>query len=239
MEVTLENIFDLFKESERQRANYLAERESERESERVAREATLESERVAREAERVARDAARIEDARLFDEKLKKQRIENDKYLKKMNKDLNKRMGGLSDIFGLYAQSQTKERIIKMFGKRGIELRTITTNYVEEDGKGGFLYEIDILLYNTLYAIVVEVKNQLKKDDIDEHIERLEKCVLYPPRGTEGKILLAASAAMIVSQEVENYATKKGFFIIKPSGKSVKLANKENFKPTEWVTKVN
>jgi CO dehydrogenase/acetyl-CoA synthase gamma subunit (corrinoid Fe-S protein) len=154
-----------------------------------------------------------------------------------MTRELNKKIGSLSDIFGMYAQSQTQGRIIKMFEKRGIELRTVTNNYKERSKAGEFLYEIDILLYNTMYAIVVEVKNHLKKDDIDEHIERMEKCIAFPPRGTEGKILLGAVATMIVSEEVERYATKKGFYVIKPSGKSVKIANNSNFKAAEWATK--
>jgi ribosome biogenesis protein Tsr3 len=83
----------------------------------------------------------------------------------------------------------------------------------------------------------VEVKNQLKKDDVDEHLERLEKCVAYPPRGTEGKILLGAVATMIISKEVETYAQKKGFFVIKASGKAVKIANLANFQGREWQTK--
>jgi hypothetical protein len=218
MEVTLENIFQLFKESEKQRA----------ENERIFN--------VNLEKQRAESAQQRAESELLFNEKMDKQRAENDKYLKEMNRELNKRMGNISDVLGLYAQSQTKERIVEMFAERGIELRSLATNYREEDGKGGFIYEIDILLYNTIYAIVVEVKNHLKKDDIDEHLERMEKCVQFPPRGTEGKILLAAAAAMIVSQEVESYATKKGFFVIKPSGKSVKLANDTNFKPFEWNT---
>ena len=169
---------------------------------------------------------------------LKQRSIAADKEFKNFSRELSKRLGDLSNVLGLYAEAQTKERIREMFGERGIELRSMTTHYLEEDGKGGFLYEIDILLYNTLYAIVVEVKNHLKKDDIDTHIERLNKCVSSPPRGTEGKILLGAVATMIVSQEVETYAKRQGFYVIKPSGKSVKIANDAQFKHKEWQTKV-
>ena len=143
-------------------------------------------------------------------------------------------MGDLSDIFGLYAEAHTKERILKLFGKRGIELHELSMHYRKDDRKGGFLYEIDILLYNSQFAIVTEVKNRLKKDDIDDHLERMDKCRAYPPRGTEDKILLGAVAAMIVPTEVENYAKKKGLYIIKPSGKSVTIANPTDFVHKEW-----
>ncbi len=198
MEITLENIFQLFAESEKQR-----------------------------ELERVE-----------FTEKLEAEKLARDKEFKRFSRELGRRLGDLSDVLGLYAEAQTKERIREMFGERGIELRSMTTHYVEEDGKGGFLYEIDILLYNTIYAIVVEVKNHLKKDDVDDHLARLDKCITSPPRGTEGKILLGAIATMIISQEVETYAKRKGFYVIKPSGKSVKIANDAAFKPKEWQTMV-
>ena len=70
----------------------------------------------------------------------------------------------------------------------------------------------------------------------DEHIERMAKCVKNPPRGTDGKILLGAVAAMIVSSEVETYAKRQGFYVIKPSGESVKIANAPSFRHREWPT---
>jgi hypothetical protein len=214
MEITLESIFQLFAESERQRENERIERiESEKQREKQ-------------------REIERIE----FTKKLEADKAASDREFKRFQRELGRKLGEFSDVLGLYAEAQTKERIRKMFTKRGIELRSMTTHYVEEDGKGGFLYEIDILLYNTLYAIAVEVKNHLKKDDVDDHLARLDKCISSPPRGTEGKILLGAVATMIVSQEVETYAKRKGFYVIKPSGKSVKIANDAHFKHREWPT---
>jgi hypothetical protein len=291
MEITLENIFELFAQSEKQRAveraAYEVQRERERqdwqqqqaaifgefekkreverrefekkreverlelekkrEVERLELEKKREVERLElekkREVERLElekkREVERLElESKVAEEKISrdKEKAASDREFKRFSRELGRKLGEFSNVLGLYAEAQTKERIRKMFAKLGIELRSMTTHYVEEDGKGGFLYEIDILLYNTIYAIVVEVKNQLKKDDVDEHLARLDKCIMSPPRGTEGKILLGAVATMIVSQEVETYAKRKGFYVIKPSGKSVKIANDASFKPKEWQT---
>jgi hypothetical protein len=225
MEITLESIFQLFAESERQRAAERAESEKQRVSYEAQRAAAI-----------IEYEKNRAESEKLFNERLEKHRIDNAKFIKEMNRELNKKIGSLTDIFGMYAQTQTKERIVKMFAKRGIILDSTATNYKQEDGKGGFIYEIDILLYNTIYAIVVEVKNHLKKDDIDEHLERMEKCIAFPPKGTKGTSLLGGVATMIISEEVERYAKKKGLYIIKPSGKSVKIANEVGFKHAEWIT---
>lgn len=237
MEVTLDTIFQLFSASEKQRA----------ENERLFNEKL--------ERQRTEIEKQRAENERLFNEKLEKQRADSDAAFEKQRieaekqrieaekqraltakslKDLGSRMGDLSDIFGLYAEAHTKERILKLFGKRGIELHELSMHYRKDDRKGGFLYEIDILLYDSQYAIVTEVKNKLKKDDVDGHLERMEICREFPPRGTEGKILLGAIAAMIVSTEVENYAKKKGLYLIKPSGKSVTIAKPPDFVHKEW-----
>jgi hypothetical protein len=252
MEVTLENIFQLFAESEKQRAAERAEYEKQRESERQERFEQRAAELKQREIERIEYEKQRAAEAQQraaeaqqhaaelveFEKKLSEEKAASDREFKRFSRDLGRKLGEFSNVLGLYAEAQTKERIRKMFGKLGIELRSMSTHYVEEDGQGGFLYEIDILLYNTIYAIAVEVKNQLKKDDVDDHLARLDKCITSPPRGTEGKILLGAVATMIISQEVETYAKRKGFYVIKPSGKSVKIANDASFKPKEWQTKV-
>ena len=44
-------------------------------------------------------------------------------------------------------------------------------------------------------------------------------------------------AGMIVADEVEKYAIKKGFYVIKPKGDSVEIRNEDNFKPKTWEVK--
>ena len=219
MEITIESIFQLFAESERQRLAQQKLNEAERLEQQKLNEAERLEQQKLNEAERLA------------------QQKQNAAELKKISRDLSKKIADLGDALGLYAEAQVQARILQMFGQRGIELRTLTTHYQEKDRQGNFVYEIDILLYNTIYAIVVEVKHRLRKDDIDEHTERMQKCTELPPRGTEGKILLGAIAGMIVDNDVEKYAQRQGFFVLKPSGETVKITNNKQFVPKEWEVK--
>ncbi|MBK9458528.1 MAG: hypothetical protein IPN94_03625 [Sphingobacteriales bacterium] len=152
----------------------------------------------------------------------------------RMLKELGRKIAELGDVLGLYAEAQVRERIKHLFDKRGIHLDSVMYHYQQETKNGEFLYEIDILLVNSEYAVITEVKNQLKKDDVDEHIARMEKCTITPPKGAKDKILLGCIGAMIVSPEVETYAKRQGFYLLKPSGESVKMANPANFKHKEW-----
>ncbi len=223
MEVTLENIFQLFTASEQQR---LAQQER---YEQMRLEDLAERKRDA--AERKREEAER----RIADELERKQMsAERDKELKKISRDLSKKIAELGDVLGMYAEAQVKERIRELFAERGIVCDGMTIHYEKGTADDELMYEIDILLYDTDYVIAIEVKHRLKNSHIDEHLERLEKCVIKPPKGAEGKKILGAVATMIVSNETEAYARNCGLYVIKPSGKSVKIANPPNFKARAW-----
>jgi|GEM_PF-1760442 len=213
-------------ESEKQAEQRRIEDEKRRiEAEQRRMEAEQQAEQRRMEAEQQA-EQRRVE----ADKQWAKDKKENDR----MMRNLNKKIGELGDALGLYAEAQVRERIRELFKIRGIDIPAITLHYQMEDGAGGFLYEIDILLYDTDYTIAIEVKHHLKKDDIDDQLERLEKCRYHPPRGTNGKKLLGAVATMIVSAEVEQYAKRQGLFLLKPSGETIKIVNAMNFKPKVW-----
>lgn len=97
-----------------------------------------------------------------------------------------------------------------------------------------YLYEVDILLYNTDVIVAIEVKSTLRKDDIDEHVDRLKLMQQYPLKGTQGTKIIGAMAAMNAQQDVINYAIKHGFYVFVPNGASIGLANEADFKPRQW-----
>jgi hypothetical protein len=204
MELTLDNIWAILMENAKQIAAITEERKKTAEERRKAAE---------------EREKAREKDLQANN---------------RMLKELGRKIAELGDVLGLYAESQVRERIKHLFDKRGIHLDSVMYHYQQETKNGEFLYEIDILLVNSEYAVITEVKNQLKKDDVDEHIARMEKCTITPPKGAKDKILLGCIGAMIVSPEVETYAKRQGFYLLKPSGESVKMANPANFKHKEW-----
>lgn len=148
-------------------------------------------------------------------------------------KAVNKRVGEISDTLGQFAEEQLRPKILALFREHGIELEE-TIRGVRVERNGQFLLEIDLLLVNTVYSVVVEVKNKLKHEDIDDHIERLKKLQKSPSRAVKGTTMYGAVAGMIVKDEVEKYAIKKGLYVIKTKGDNVEIANKRNFKPTAW-----
>ena len=71
--------------------------------------------------------------------------------------------------------------------------------------------------------MAVEVKTTLRNEDVDDHLLRMEKVRQYAGIHGDKREFLGALAATIVSQSAREYALKKGFFVIEPSGEDVKI----------------
>lgn len=163
---------------------------------------------------------------------------QSDMRMEKLNKELSRKIADLGDTLGRFAEEQVRADLIDKFDKWGIPVHAITNHFIQRDANNEYAYEVDILIYNSKYVVAIEVKNTLKKDDVDEHLERMKKMQELPLPATEGKILLSAVAGMIVGDGVDKYAEKKGLFVLKPSGDSIKIANnKKTFIPKEWKVK--
>ena len=177
------------------------------------------------------------------DKQIKALSAETDKQIKALSaettkttqqiKNLSKQVGEITDTMGRFAEEQVRPKILELFRQRGIELEETHMHVrVEKDGK--FFLEIDMLLVNTTYCVVVEVKNTLRHKDIDNHLLRLAKLKQTPGRTIQGTTMYGAVAGMIINEEVEHYAAKNGLFILKPKGDDIEIRNTSGFKPRTW-----
>ncbi len=165
-----------------------------------------------------------------------KQLAATDKQLAATDKQLkllSKKVDDVTDSLGRFAEEQVRPKIVEMFREKGIELEeTILHTQVKKNGI--VLLEIDLLLINTIYSVVVEVKNTLREKHVDDHIKRMEKLQLTPSHAIKGTTMYGAVAAMIMTKEVEDYALRKGFFVIKTKGDNVAIVENAEFKPQTW-----
>lgn len=145
-----------------------------------------------------------------------------------------KQVGDITDTLGKYVEEQVRPKAISEFKRFGIFLNESHFRVTNEDGSGNILYEIDLLLVNSEFAVAIESKSKLKIDDIDNHIIRLEKVRNNPTKGLKSVKLLGAVAGMIVPKNVLEYATKMGLFVFVPTGETVKIANPTEFQFKSW-----
>jgi hypothetical protein len=137
-------------------------------------------------------------------------------------KTLNKAIGGLSNTVGSLVEHFMTAGLPQKFKQFGFTFDKITT-VKWADGENNIYAEIDGLLENGKQAMVVEVKTTLRNEDVDDHVERMEKVRSYADLHEDKREFLGAIAAAIVDKSSRAYALKKGFFVIEPSGADVKI----------------
>jgi hypothetical protein len=203
------------KESHKETAKELLDlKKSQVETERILREAIAETDRTLREAigetDRTLREAI----------------AETDKALRaafrSTEKTLNKAIGGLGNTMGALVEKFMTAGLPEKFKQYGFSFNQVTT-VKWADGENNIYTEIDGLLENGTQAMTVEVKTTLRTEDIDDHLIRMDRVRAYANIHSDKREFLGAIAATIVDKSVREYALKKGFFVIEPSGEAVKI----------------
>jgi hypothetical protein len=150
---------------------------------------------------------------------------------KETEKTLNKAINGISNTLGSLVEHIMTPGLPGKFREFGFTFDRVTT--VKWAVEGSIYTQIDGLLENGGQAMVVEVKTTLRHEDIDEHLERMEKVRVYADEHGDRRQFLGAIAATITDESTRKYALKKGFFVIEPSGEDVKVT-KPASEPKIW-----
>jgi DNA repair exonuclease SbcCD ATPase subunit len=213
----------------------IAEQQAREKAERVREEAERVKEldkRLAAIAEQRTREEA--ERYKELDKRLAaiaKQQEKNERLIERVSKNI----GGLNRSMGELVETLISGRLWEKFEK--YHLKRAYRRIPIHDDTDRLRTDIDILLLNTVYAMVVEVKRDLnKKEDVREHLKRMELVLQYPPDITlTGKRVMGAMAGAVVDPDVAAYAYECGFFVLELSGEMVQLVPPPTgFEPKEW-----
>ena len=101
---------------------------------------------------------------------------------------------------------------------------------MERDSEG---LELDLLVANDTEAVGVECKSKLKIGDVKEHVERLAKLKRLPPKYANFKIM-GAMTAMVIPDNLANYAEAQALFVIGQSAYHWDIRNDADFAPAVW-----
>jgi len=166
--------------------------------------------------------------------------MEDRKYIREMQektdrqiKEVNKRFGDFTNRFGEVVEYMVAPNLREKFWDIGLKFNVASSPAKFYGDKGEVLFEIDVFLQNGDKAMLVEVKTKVSADDVNEHIERLEKMRSYANTHNDKRTFLGAVAGVIMSDNVKNYALKQGFFVIQPSGETFNIT-RPNGEPKEW-----
>jgi hypothetical protein len=126
---------------------------------------------------------------------------------------------------------RTLEETERLVQERGIKVYEVYHDLSAR--RNGIAAQVDLLVKDEDLCVVVEAKSSLSSEDVDKHVERMNKFKsLF--RGYDEARVLGAIAAIVLPDDVARYAYRRGFFVITQKGEDVVILNDEDFTPAEW-----
>ncbi|OUD12116.1 hypothetical protein [Thioflexithrix psekupsensis] len=204
-----------------------------KETARRFEEIALESKETARRFEEIALESKETD--RLFKE-IALESKETDRRFKETDrkfKETDKKIGELGNRLGEFVEGLIKPSVVRLFQERGILVHKTFSDVSADNPELDLATQIGLLLINGEICVLIEVKSKLSIDDINEHIERMNKFKPLFPEYAD-KNVYGAVAAMVIPDEVSKYAYRKGFFVIAQKGEITAILNDDKFKPATW-----
>jgi hypothetical protein len=224
--ITIADIYKLFERTEAQFAEFQKE----------AEHRNVEAERRSAEAEqRNAEAYRRNAEADRRNAEADRRRAEADRTmeeLKKLVRATTEAVNNLTTRWGRFVEEMVEPAVVQLFQERGIDV-TQTMSRLKSKRPGAAM-EIDILAVNGSELVAVECKSRLSKDDVDDFLDRLQRFKLAFPQFRDFQVY-GAVAGIESDQGIDSYAYRRGLFVIKQSGETVKIINDVQFQPVGFA----
>jgi hypothetical protein len=209
--ITLDDIYALFRESEKQRKEYQQDLQEYKQAFKESQQAFEVRQRAYDERQRIAEQEMTS--------------------LRKTVEQTNKQVGGLTSRWGEFVENLIKPSAARIFKEQGIDVHYTAMRVKGDDERGSM--EIDILVENTNEIVAIEVKSHLEVRNVKRFLEVLARFKEAFPKYQNYKVY-GAVAGIKIDEKADEYATQEGLFLITPAGDSVVIANSQNLKPKIW-----
>jgi len=164
-----------------------------------------------------------------FDQRVK----ESDRHMEK----LRQQMGAHGLRIGDHVEHMIGgKNVVEQFQDLGYNITDHSRNIVFGQQGLTCIGQIDLLLKDGDVEILIEVKTNLKNDDVHDHAERLGRYRRWMDSKGEGKKrYIGALACAMVEDNVIKFAQKNGMYVIVQLGNTVEIvAPPKGFKAKEW-----
>ncbi|RUM88235.1 MAG: DUF3782 domain-containing protein [Thermodesulfatator sp.] len=170
-------------------------------------------------------------------ESLREQGRETDRRLREESERTEEKIRELANLFttqwGKLVEALVEPGAVNLFRERGIKVRRSARRIEVEDEQGRKIAEYDIFLENDEEVVIIEVKTTVKKEDVDEFLEKLREFKDLNPKYRDYRVY-GAVAGITFEEGVDKYAYRRGLFVLKSEGGIIRIANDPDFKPRIW-----
>ncbi len=155
-----------------------------------------------------------------------------DELITRQTRAADRRIDELDKLFngqwGKLIESLVEGDLVRLLQQRGIAVLHTVTNPRQNYGERR--WELDIVAVNGEEVVVVEVKTTLRVPDIDRFMARLNEFSELMPEYASRRIY-GAVAYLKAYQESDVRAERLGLFVIRATGSSASITNREGFTP--------
>ena len=163
------------------------------------------------------------------------QQKETDRIIKenaRRQAETDKRFGEFTNRFGEMVEYMVAPNLLDKFQELGFGYDKVYQNTAITDRKNNIFTEVDITLENGDDVMITEVKTKPTIEDINQHIQRLEKVKAHAALHGKKRKYLGAVAGVVMTPEVKKYILDQGFYAIEPSGETFNITPPSP--PKEW-----
>jgi Holliday junction resolvase-like predicted endonuclease len=152
-----------------------------------------------------------------------KRQEETDRRIDRRMEETGRQISRMGSRIGQLIEHFAASNLLEKFEELGYEFTVISRNHIIKNKRKEHLAEIDILLEDGEYAMVVEVKSILNKNDVIEHQERMKIVREYADKRGDKRKYLAAVAGATIESTAREYALESGIYVIEQTGDTVRV----------------
>ena len=189
-----------------------------RETDRLLKEQSQETDRKFQETDRKFQDTER-----LLKEGAEATRLEI--------KALSKNLGEIGNRLGEFVEHLVMPTVVRLFQAQGLEVHEVHSDIkAKREGQG---IQVDVFVVNDGVLIAIECKSKMTTAQVDEHIQRMNKLKRMLPAYRHHQAF-GAVAALVMPDDVAEYAEEQGFYVLVQSGETLTIRNEPEFRAKAW-----
>ena len=143
----------------------------------------------------------------------------------------NDRFGELTTPWADFVEDRIKPAAARLFKEEGIDVKYTALRVQRSNDLDSI--EIDVWVESLTEIVAIEVKSDLKIQNVKHFLEVLAKFKEVFTRLQNYKVY-GAVAGIRIDEKANEYATQEGLYLIEPAGDSVIIANSQNLKRRVW-----